>query len=116
MTLDQKNSLRLRHIIEAAEYIADFISGVSQEEFEKNYEKQSAVIRQFEIIGEAAGKLTPEFTNQHKEIDWAKVTGMRHKMIHDYFTVDVNIVWTTAVDDVETLKCAIEKIISDSNK
>jgi len=111
MTIDPKNNLRIHHIIEAAENIADFISGVSKKEFEKNYEKQSAVIRQFEIIGEAAGKLTPEFINQHKEIDWSKVTGMRHKMIHDYFNVDVNIVWQTAVDDVETLKCSIEKIL-----
>ena len=114
MTIDQKNKLRLHHITEAAEHIADFINGVSREEFEKNYEKQSAVIRQFEIIGEAASKLTLEFTKQHTEIDWSKVTGMRHKMIHDYFDVDVNIVWTTAIDDVETLKNSIEKILNNN--
>ena len=112
MTPDQKNNLRLRHIIEASGHIAEFVSGVSKEEFAADYEKQSAVIRQFEIIGEAAGKLSPEFVELHKEIDWPKVVGMRHKMIHDYFDVDVDIVWNTAIDDVPSLKKSIEKIFS----
>ena len=114
MTIDPKNKLRLHHIAEAAKHIADFINGVSREEFKNDYEKQSAVIRQFEIIGEAASKLTLEFTKQHTEIDWSKVTRMRHKMIHDYFDVDVNIVWITAVDDVQTLKSSIEKILNNN--
>lgn len=114
MIIDQKNSLRLQHIVEAARHIANFINGVSKEEFESDYEKQSAVIRQFEIIGEAASKLTSEFTKQHNEIDWSKVVGMRHKMIHDYFDVDVNIVWTTALDDVPPLKEAVEKVLGDN--
>ena len=114
MTIDQKDKLRLRHIIEATGHIADFINGVSKKEFENDYEKQSAVIRQFEIIGEAAGKLTSEFIKQRKEIDWPKVVGMRHKMIHDYFDVDVSIVWTTAKDDVPVLKKKIEKILNNN--
>lgn len=111
MIIDSKNSLRLHHIAEAAEHVADFISGVSKEEFETDYEKQSAVARQIEIIGEAASKLTHEFTEEHKEIDWPKVIGMRHKMIHDYFDVDVNIVWITATNNVPPLKKAVLKII-----
>lgn len=112
MATNRSDSLRLRHIIEAAEHIADFISGVSKKEFEDNYEKQSAVIRQFEIIGEAAGKLAPEFVKLHREVDWPKVVGMRHKMIHDYFDVNVEIVWTTATDDVPSLKKAVEEILN----
>jgi len=112
MTIDQKNDLRLRHIVEAAEHIADFIDGVSKEEFEADYEKQSAVIRQVEIIGEAASKLTHEFIKQHSQIDWSKVVGMRHKMVHDYFDVDTKIVWTTAADNVPPLKNAVEKILN----
>lgn len=62
MIIDPKDNLRLHHIAEAIEHIADFMNSVLKEEFENDYEKQSAVIRQFEIIGEAAGKLTPKFT------------------------------------------------------
>ncbi len=113
MTIDQKDNLRLCHIVEAAGHIADFILDVSQDEFSSDYEKQSAVIRQFEIIGEAAGKLSSEFTKQNSVIHWSKVVGMRHKMIHDYFDVDVDIVWATAVDDVPPLKVAVEKILGN---
>lgn len=112
MKIDPRDSLRLHHIIEAATHIGDFVAGVSKEEFEANYEKQSAVVRQFEIIGEAAGKLTPEFTQKYKEIDWSKAVGMRHKMIHDYFEVEVNIVWMTAIEDIPSLKQSCEKIFS----
>lgn len=112
MTQDQRDSLRLQHIIEATEHIAEFLEGVSKEEFVNDYEKQSAVIRQFEIIGEAAGKLSPEFVNQHSEVDWSKVIGMRHKMIHDYFDIDVDIVWTTATDDVEYLKNTVKELLN----
>lgn len=113
MTIEPKDSLRLSHIVEATDHVADFIKGVSEEEFCNDYEKQSAVIRQFEIIGEAASKLSTPFKEQHAQIDWPKVIGMRHKMIHDYFEVDTKIVWTTATDDVAPLKSAIEKIIEN---
>lgn len=111
MIKDPQNFRRLHHIADAAEHIAEFIKGVSKREFDSDLEKQSAVIRQFEIIGEAASKLTPEFLEQHQEIDWKKVIGMRHKMIHDYFDVDVDIVWNTACDDVVPLKHLIAKIL-----
>jgi len=111
MTIDRKDNLRLNHIIEAADHIADFVRDVSEKQFSENYEKQSAVIRQFEIIGEVAGKLSPAFKTQYNQIDWPKVVGMRHKMIHDYFDVDTRIVWATAIDDAMPLKQAIEKIL-----
>lgn len=112
MTIEPKDSLRLSHIVEAIDHVADFVRDVSEKEFSLDYEKQSAVIRQFEIIGEAANKLSPEFKEHNGQIDWPKVVGMRHKMIHDYFEVDTKIVWTTASDDLSPLKQAIEKIMA----
>lgn len=114
MIIDRKDSLRLHHIVEATSHIADFIKGVAKDDFDADYEKQSAVIRQFEIIGEAAGKLSVELVECYKEIDWPKVVGMRHKMIHDYFDVDVNIVWITAINDVPALQNAIQKILDNN--
>ena len=111
MITDQRDNLRLQHIVKATEHIAEFIEGVTREEFELNYEKQSAVIRQLEIIGEAANRLSPEFIQRNCFIDWSKVVGMRHKMIHDYFEVDVNIIWTTAFEDVPLLKLSLNKIV-----
>lgn len=114
MTTDQENIRRLHHIIDAAEHIAKFTKEVSKEDFINNDEKQSAVVRQIEIIGEAAGKLSADFTKEHQKIDWKKVTGMRHKMIHDYFEVDADIVWTTATSDVAILREQVKKILKDA--
>lgn len=113
MTTDQKDKLKLRHIIDATEHILDFTKGVSEKEFVADYEKQSAVIRQFEIIGEAASKLTPGFVERHDDVDWPKVVGMRHKMIHDYFDVDVKIVWATVTDDIPILRESLDKILEN---
>ena len=113
MTIDQKDNLRLQHIV-AAKHVADFINGVSKEEFEADYEKQSAIVRQIEIIGEAASKLTHEFIEDHKEIDWPKVVGMRHKMIHDYFRCRRKYCLTTAINNVPPLKEAVLKIIKNN--
>ena len=108
----EKNKLRLYHILEAIEAVDDFVAGVSKQKFDDDYEKQSAIIRQFEIIGEAASHLTPGFKKSHKNIDWSKVVGMRHKMIHDYFEVDTDIVWFTTIEDLPTLKKQIKKILA----
>ena len=107
----KKDNLRLFHILEAINAAKSFITGISKEMFDNDYEKQSAIIRQFEIIGEAASHLTPEFKKNHKEIDWSKVVGMRHKMIHDYFEVDTDIVWFTTTEDLPVLKKQIKKIL-----
>lgn len=111
MTTDQKDSLRLQHIVEAAQHLSDFINGVSKEEFSANYEKQRAVINQLEVIGEAASKLTPVFRERYRDVDWPRAIGMRHKMIHDYFDIDIDIVWATALDDIPILKTDVEKIL-----
>jgi len=107
----EKDNLRLYHILEAVDAVKSFIVGISKGTFDSDYEKQSAIIRQFEIIGEAASHLSPEFKKRHKDIDWSKVVGMRHKMIHDYFEVDKDIVWFTAVQDLPILKKQIKKIL-----
>ena len=106
-----RNKLRLNHILEATRHIAEFLVNVSKDEFESDYEKQSAVIRQIEIIGEAASKLSREFTDSKKQVDWPRVIGMRHKMIHDYFEVEVSIVWETIQNDVPKLRNQIEEVI-----
>jgi len=109
----QKDKLRLHHILEAIEATDDFLAEISKDAFDGNYEKQSAVIRQFEIIGEAASHLTPEFKKKYVVVDWPKVVGMRHKMIHDYFEVDTDIVWITAQNDLPILKKQIKEILKD---
>jgi uncharacterized protein with HEPN domain len=70
-----------------------------------------AVVRQIEIIGEAARNISDTFRNQHSKLPWGKMTGIRNKIIHEYFNINYAIVWDTVRDDLPDLKKSIKKII-----
>jgi len=111
--MNEKNKWRLTHIIEAIEYIEDFLEGVEKDTFFKDYEKQSAVVRQFEIIGEAANGLDSNIIGANSQIKWHEVISMRNVMIHDYFEVNIDIVWDTAKIDLPDLKKKVKNILFD---
>ncbi|MBP7436852.1 MAG: DUF86 domain-containing protein, partial [Bacteroidia bacterium] len=67
--------------------------GLTYEDFCKDNKTIDAVIRNFEIIGEATGRLPEVFKDQHTEIDWHKIRGFRNRIVHDYFGIDYSIVW-----------------------
>jgi len=103
----------IKHIMEALNDIEAFIKGLSKEEFLRNKEKQYSVFRAFEIVGEAARKISPEFRKSHEELPWKKMIGMRDKLIHDYFQVSMEIVWETIKKDIPPLKDQISEILKD---
>ncbi len=80
---------------------------------------QDAVIRNIEIVGEAARQIqqhSPEFVTAHPELPWIEMRGMRNKMIHDYFDVDVKVVWGTVKQDLPALKKKIERILNEQSR
>jgi uncharacterized protein with HEPN domain len=70
-----------------------------------------AVIRQIEIIGEAARNISQEFKDKHANIPWIKMIGIRNKVIHEYFSVNFSVVWDTVKVDLPSLKKSIKKIL-----
>lgn len=68
--------------------------------FDRDWVIQNAIIRELEVLGEAAGRISSEFVRAHPEIPWREMTGIRHKLIHDYFVVDLGIVRETAVRNI----------------
>lgn len=103
----------LLDISDAIFSIHDFLRGKTKSEFEKSYLLQSAVIRQFEIIGEAASRLSNNLKERFTDVRWSDVIGMRHKMIHDYFEVSIDVVWDTIQNDLSDLKLQIDRIIKE---
>ena len=104
-------------IIEAIEDIKSFTKNMSYQNFLEDRRTRHAVVRCLEIIGEAARNITAKSRQEHGEIDWKGMIGMRDKLIHHYFGVSYEIVWDTLNNDIPVLEEQIRKIIEeDSNQ
>jgi len=85
--------LLVEDILESCHKIMDYTKGITFEEFVADSKTIDAVIRNFEIIGEAANRLPDEFKDLHPEIDWHRIKGFRNRIVHDYMGIDYSIVW-----------------------
>lgn len=101
----------LQHVLDAILAIERFTGGVTYEQFVRNEMMQQAVVRELEIVGEAGRNLSEEFRTQHPEIPWREIIGMRNRIIHAYFDLDLGAVWDAVQLDVPTLKLQIETIL-----
>lgn len=114
MKKDEK--IFLIHILEAIEKIEEYIKDVSKDRFLASNEKQDAVIRELEIIGEAVKNLPKEFREKYNSIEWKNFAGIRDKLIHSYFSVNIERVWNVVKQDLPKLKNEIEKILKKLEK
>jgi len=90
----RNNELLVSDIIESAEKIFRYISDLDFNTFSNDDKTIDAVVRNFEIIGEAANRLSEEFKDSNPSIDWHRIRGFRNRIVHDYVGVDLNIIWT----------------------
>jgi uncharacterized protein with HEPN domain len=105
--------LYLTDILAAMESIERFIGEMTFEEFQKDDKTASAVIRKFEIIGEASRNIPDEIKRRHREVPWKEMAGMRDRLIHAYFGVDYNLVWTTIKSRIPAAKHMIKKVSAE---
>lgn len=105
---------RLEHILEAANNILEFTNEITYQEFLQNKMAQFAVVKNFEIIGEAAYHLSNEIKeNTANEIEWRKITAFRHILVHDYWMIDYETVWNSIQNKVPDLIISTERILKD---
>lgn len=106
----------VNHILDNIKLIENSTKNLSRKDFENNRDILDATIRRIEVIGEAAKNLSSEFINKYRNIEWKKIIGMRDKIIHHYFGVDVEIIWKTIKEDIPILKKNIREILEKEKK
>ena len=108
MTLQERDKVRLLHILDAIETIEFFIGDGSRDE-----KTEVAVIHELQIIGEAARCLSDELKEKYNSIAWHEMVGMRHIIVHEYTNLEPSIIWNAVEYDIPRLKADIEKIIKE---
>jgi len=96
--------LYLTDIVEAADAIGRFLNDVEKEDFLRDELRQSAVLQKLTVIGEAAARLSEEFRKRYPTVPWPRVIGLRNVAVHEYFSVNWEIIWVTATSNVPLLR------------
>jgi uncharacterized protein with HEPN domain len=107
----RNDKIFIEHILISISAIESFIQDVEKDHFLNNRMMQGAVIREIEIIGEAAKNISRETRNKSRQIPWKQIAGMRDKLIHHYFGVDLNIVWNTVQEAIPRLKTQMAELL-----
>ncbi len=103
--------LYLKDILEALESIEAFVQGMDRDDLERDDKTASAVIRKFEIIGEATKQLPKEIRQKYPDVPWSDMAGMRDRLIHGYFGVDYEVIWRTIKERIPKVKPQIKRIL-----
>ncbi|PIZ47825.1 hypothetical protein CO180_03155 [candidate division WWE3 bacterium CG_4_9_14_3_um_filter_41_6] len=106
----------IHHIIDSTTQISEYLEGLNEAEFRQNRLVQDAVVRQLELIGEACSNLEENFRNSHPNIPWMQIIGMRNKLAHEYWDIDLGLIWQTAVSDAPQLKRQLLELTSQVGK
>lgn len=112
MMKERDDTVYLRHILEGIERIERYTASLGEEDFKHDELRQDGVIRQLSIIGEAVKQLSEDVREDHPSVPWKDIAGMRDKLIHDYFGVDLEAVWDTVTKDLKPLKKVVKRILS----
>lgn len=102
---------RIEDILDSLDLISEYVKGLDYDNWKKDRKTIDAVIRNIEIIGEAASHIPTDIQEKYTEIPWYEMKGMRNILIHEYFGVDIDVLWRTIQEDLPSLKIKVQKMI-----
>jgi uncharacterized protein with HEPN domain len=109
--MSNHDAVYLRHILDAINQIESYTAGLTYEAFLEDQLVQDGVIRQLEIIGEACRHLSENLRSQNPDLPWAQIIGLRNRLIHAYFDVNLGIIWDIVQADIPFLKKHVQQIL-----
>ena len=107
-----KGAVRLRHMLDHAREAVEMAKGKSRADLDSERKLNLSLVRLLEIVGEAAGRMTPEDRAQYPDIPWPEIVSLRNRLIHGYDSVDFNILWQILKTDLPRLIKKLEKILA----
>ena len=110
-----KDKTRLEHILEAIDRLEKYAGNLSRKELEADVLRYYGIVKNIEIIGEAANMLSSQFKESHPEVEWRPISNMRNFLFHEYFQVDSDSVWAVIHGDIVQLKKHILKYIAETD-
>jgi uncharacterized protein with HEPN domain len=111
--MSRNYDLYLQDIVRAADRIASYVEGITGSEFEADQMRIDAVIRNLQIIGEAVKKIPDSTQKEYPSIPWQEIAGLRNRVTHVYFDVDINIIWDVVQFELPMLKTQIQLILKE---
>ncbi|MDO8585726.1 MAG: DUF86 domain-containing protein [Armatimonadota bacterium] len=108
----RREALYLADMLEACDDLSEFVEMTSLQDLPLNKLVRSAILQQLMVIGEAAARLPKEFRDKHSDVEWARISSFRNRIVHGYFQVDWSLVWVAATEEVPVLRQRIAEIIA----
>lgn len=113
--MPKDDRVRLRHMLDAASEAVEFAKGKTRADLERDRLLVLGLLKCIEIVGEAAARVSPDVQSRYPRIPWPDIVGMRNRLVHVYFDIDLDRVWDTVEQDLPPLIAALEKILNAKN-
>lgn len=113
--MKREDRIRLQHMLDAATDALSFAGGHDRKDLDSDRQLVLAVVKSVEIIGEAAGRVDPRVRSQISELPWDDIITMRHRLVHAYYDVNLDIVWRTVQDDLPGLVDVLQSVLDDTS-
>jgi uncharacterized protein with HEPN domain len=108
------DAVRLRHMLDAAREAQAFAASRLRSDLDRDRQLVLALVKDVEIVGEAASRVSPETRMEWPDVPWQDIVAMRHRLIHGYFDIDLDIVWSTVTDDLPPLAAQLERALASA--
>ena len=109
--IDAADVIRIRHMIDAASEALSFVKARKRQDLDKDRQLTLSLIKEIEIIGEAANRVSEEMKEKHGDVPWSAIIGTRNRLIHGYFDVDEDVVWNTVKVELPSLIEFLKRIV-----